>query len=332
MNDGFIIHFNNSIISEFNFINPSLEDFLKYFIENNIYEVERILLSSNHIDQWFIFYKPFIDNIVSDNLSIFFTNTFVKKITDDSAHYKSAILLLSFKEDNLLQICYILNNISNWSFVRNDQFLSTYSLIFLKECVKSKILIYNISKLDLEYFLNLLLSCEILEEVYELIFLFKNHFDQNFKLKFHSNSEFYGKYKTLIKEVYILCEKLLHEEIEVQYNFLYKNRNQDGHEDVLEQLDDHFKFVNDYMFEKLNIDYSYLFTPNWNEIAEQNYSNYLSIGNETGLAYPDEDQYPQYIDYLEDDYYDDYDYEREKLFAVEVTDPFDDVEPDDLPF
>ncbi|ABQ06546.1 restriction endonuclease [Flavobacterium johnsoniae] len=332
LNDGFIVSFNLGEISDFSFINPSLEDFLKFFIENNKSEYERILLSSIDIAQWFVFFKPFNDNLIESNLLDHFNISFSENAVTDIDLFKSAIFLISLDKKNYLQISRILKKIKNWEEIVQDPFISANSFPFLKECIKNKILIYTVAKLDFQFFLNLILSCGTLEEIYQLIHLFKNHFELNFIQNFDRNANCYGRYKVLVAEVILLCIRLLEQEVEAKYQLLYKNVYHDGHVDILEQLEEYTKFFRDFVSEQIVVGFDFLYKQDWNVVAEQNYLNQLSSGREFETEQDFADDYQQ-MDYYEDEDYD-YDFETEKISAEEwlVKIPVREIEPDDLPF
>ncbi|KAF2508717.1 hypothetical protein EYY60_16480 [Flavobacterium zhairuonense] len=333
LNDGFIVSFNFGGATGFSFINPSLEDFLKYFVENNKDERERILLSSVYISQWFVFFKPFENNIIENNLLEQFNLLHTKEDCSDIDLFKSAIFLISLQKKNYLQISRVLKKIKNWELIGQDGFLSAYSIPFLKECIKNKVMLYTVTKLNKEFFLNLLLGCGGLEEIYELVHLFKNHFDLIFIQKFDRNSNYYGKHKELVIEVRMLCARLLEHEVEDKYQKLYKNINQDGHVDLLEQLNDYFKFVRDLISEDIEVVYDHLYIQDWNVVAEQNYLDQLAIGRVIEIEEDFDGNYP-YVGYYEDEDQYDYDFEKERVSvrqtAIEIQEW--EIEPDDLPF
>lgn len=324
LNDGFLINFKQGGITKISLINPSLEDFLKYFIENNSVELERILFSSVNIDQWFILYRPFEERLLSDNFCFFLANSFINKITSDKDKYKLAFFLFSNDFEDLLYLCNLLDSVIDWEFISIDQAMNTYSLLFLKKCIKKEtkknVLIYKISKLNPFFFFYLILSCQNLEELYEMIFLLKNHFDFNFKQKFNNDSIFYGRYKSIISEIHELCKNLLLTEVESSYYHLKENYYEDEHIDILERISDYNSFIKNEIFENFKVDYEYLINRNWNEIANENYSFHLvnetqinSIGDNLSVDYS----------YYED--YTDYDFDVEKTNSTNIIDDYDDL-------
>jgi DNA polymerase III delta prime subunit len=335
LNDGFILNFKYNSKIQFSFINPSLEDFLKYSIDKNVYELERILLSASFIDQWFVFFKPFSDGSLTIKLKAFFIDKFLKSIEKEEDKYKAVFFLFSYAYEELLLICNLLNSIKDWSFIRNNQVINVYSLMFLKQSIKKeykkKVLLYQLSILNENYYFSLILSCQTLEELYELVFLFSNHFGLNFKHRFNNNSVEYGRFKNLIKEVYELCENLLIEEIDLQYKNLSINMDTDAHLDVIEKIESYINFIKEQMFNKFNINYETLINPNWNEIAEQNHSNFLSSEMGLDINSENEDYNSDFYNYEE--YEDeDYDFDKEKINSWQIIKEYDIIEDDDLPF
>ena len=83
------------------------------------------------------------------------------------------------------------------------------------------------------------------------------------------------------------------------------------------------------MFDNFKINYDILINPNWNEIAEQNYSNFLTYEMEMDSESNDLDfnQYPYYFDDFED-----YDFEKEKINSFPNIQTFEKFDNNDLPF
>lgn len=326
--DGFIVTYNSKEITYFSFINPSLEDFLKDFLNNNSYELDKILYSAISLDQWFVFFEPFSGKKINSNLINYFGKIFLTNIKSDEELYKASIFMASQEYDDLLLISNILRDIKDWKFIKNNILVNNYSLKFLREAIKKRTLIYVISKLNLDYFFNLVLSCESLEELYEKINLFRNHYDLNFKDKFSTNSFFYGRYKSLVKEVKLLCQNLFIQEIDLQYDYLKKNIAKDEHLDVLNKLNDYLDFVKNDMFDSFEIDFQMFLNQDWNEIAELNYTNYLLKTEE--IEYQWNDDYYNEQFYYEDEY--DMEMEKSKSTQLAYKVNFDFDEHNDLPF
>ncbi|MHC0443095.1 hypothetical protein [Flavobacterium sp. 3-210] len=160
------------------------------------------------------------------------------------------------------------------------------------------------------------MNSETLEEIYELIHIFKNHFYLNFIEIFGLNSSFYGSNKEKVIAVCALCTRLLEQLVEEKYQLLYKNADHDGHIDILEQLEEYLKFVRDFISRNISIVYDHLYVPDWNQVAEQNYLNQLTGSGEMHTDQDNEDADP-YLDYYDDE--DLYDYENERISAGQHT-------------
>jgi adenylate kinase len=314
LNDGFIITYNTNNI-RFNFINPSLEDFIHYFIDNDHTEIDRILISAINLEQWYFFYKPYFSNknTISDKLIQYFTSSFIrdsKETMKDAELFKSAIFLYYFDSENqITEIISILKKIKNWDFLNIETSTKIYNLKFLQDAKKNQNLNDLISNLDIMFFINSILSSELLNELIEIIQLLERHYGFNFKNIFE-NKYYYKKYRNNIKEIQELCQTLFQEEIDANYEYLSKNIDTDAHLDIIDKIEDDLEFINAYIFEDFQIDYINISSQNWNEIAERNYSDYLIMGKNYDLE--NFENYEDNEKYSYDEYYDEYDYEKEK--------------------
>lgn len=338
LNDGFIVNSNffNDVVN-FEFINPSLEDFLRYFIESDTSELERILLSSVSIYQWFHFYELFENtpDLVTLRISNFFSETFVKRLKTDEDAYKGVIIMHLLSKVENRKICQILKSIRNWDFIYDNFRLNYYTFKFLQNAKSNKPINYTISKLDLSFYLNLILSCSDLEDLYETIVLFKNHYGISFKHKFDVNGIAYCNNKYMIHTINEHCGYLLNAQVDNYYNYLLKSKNVGEHVDVIERVEGYMQFVKEFMFGKFYVDYSTLTAPNWEEIAQRNYTDHLT----TNSKYSDEfDPYEGYgNEYDLEDYDDEYDIEEDRLMLnnYNVREIFESDlqdEHDNLPF
>ncbi|PZO26555.1 MAG: hypothetical protein DCF13_13665, partial [Flavobacteriaceae bacterium] len=126
LNEGFI-NIDKNLWSKddfISFINPSLEDFLNYFILENNLEISRILESSKNIEQWYFFYKPFIDkkNKIDNDLKLFYSLNIEKIIdtaTNDEIKLQSTIFLNYFNNEDEKCIL-LLKSINDWSFIDHN--------------------------------------------------------------------------------------------------------------------------------------------------------------------------------------------------------------------
>lgn len=330
LNDGFILNYNSDSKIVFGLINPSLEDFLKFSITNNTFELERILFSSISIDQWLLFFRPFKDYDIPLNLKSSFINRFSIITRSDEDSYKTLIFLFSYIYEEAVLICNLLRNISDWSFLDNTKYLHSYSIIFLKEVIKKKnkkkVFIYQITRLNFDFYFSLILNCQNLEEIYEVVFLFRNHFALGFKEKFNENSNIYGRFKDSITKTYQLCNNLMSEEIEDQYQYLSGNSIINEHFDVIEKIESYIYFIREEMFENFTVNFEIINNRDWNEIAEQNSVNVLSFEEQL------EDNIDQDIYDSEMYGYEEYDFDSEKINSSQAVSDFDLNSDDDYPF
>lgn len=342
LNDGFIITYNTNNI-RFNFINPSLEDFIHYFIDIEHSEIDRILISAINLEQWYFFYKPYFSNknTISDKLIQYFTIDFLRDLKEkmtDAELFKSAIFLYYFDSENqITEIISILKKIKSWEFLNFETSTKIYNLKFLQDVKSNQILNDLISNLDIMFFINSILSAELLNELIEIIQLLERHYGFNFKNIFE-NKYYYKKYRNNIKKIYELCQTLFQEEIDANYEYLLKNIDIDAHVDIINKIEDYLEFINDYIFDDFQIDYINLSIQNWNEITERNYSDYLIMGKNYDLENHENHEDYNYEEYSYDEYYDEYNYEKEKENAsLAFPKPtnniiISEIDDDDLPF
>ena len=313
--------------SKFYFINPSLEDFLRFHIDDNPYEIQRILYSAININQWYFFYKPFDDKKKEpDNtLMDYFCTVFTKILKSPEELYQAVIFISCFNPSMSLQAAIILKQIHTWEFLLNNPSLVKYSFDFIKAVKGNPILNYSISKLNPQFLFVSLLSCQTIEEIIELVDLFRNHYGYNLPLIFENNSSFYGLHKLSIKKIYEHCVDIFSNEIDHQYNVLMKNVDINLHYDTFQRIDHFHQYFVEYIFFNFSYDYSLIKEPQWEQIAETNYSDHLTFGS------PDDyDSYhEEHDEYYYDEYEDDYNFEEERqVFNYRLID----IRHDDLPF
>lgn len=327
LNNGFITNFNHIDYIEINFINPSLEDFLRYYINNNYLELTRILSSSISIDQWMLFFQPFDNKNIDNHLIELFKSKFTNNELSDKDKYKSVLFIFSYSRNNSHIIKELLSNISDWEFIDKDTVLHSYTIKFLKKAIQEQTLIPFISKIDSEYFLKTILNCYILAEAYDIINLFKNNL----------NLDFTTKSSPLSKGVYSHYKELLYEEIELQYNFLFNsNIYENEHLDVIERIENHIKFIRSTLLLDFTIDYDILLENNWNEIALRNKTDpTISLSKKHSIEEESIHDFNYYDFDYDFDYDYEYDYEYEYYNKQPITNKTIDLEEgflDDLPF
>lgn len=331
LNGGFININNNRNSSKISFINPSLEDFLRHLIDNNISEIERILYSAINVNQYYYFFKPFFNKEIdiNDNLINFFTsnyNQILSRNPSDENLYKSAIFIYFFqKNTNYETVNKILINIKNWNFLKGESSTKIYSVKFLQSAKSKKSINETISDFKLEFYVNSLLSAELIEELIEMIHLFVNHFGFNFKYAFE-NSKNSSTFKEQVDNIYKLCQTLFQDEINTQYDFLRGNIEYDAHIDIVYRIKEYEDFFKEFMFSNFQMDYLILTSNNWNSLVETNMTDIISLKLNKEYDNYDDDEYSF------EEYDSDYDYNVDKVnfFTEIITETYD--LDDDLPF
>jgi hypothetical protein len=330
--DGGFININNIRDShKVSFINPSLEDFLHYSIDNNISEIERILFSAINVNQFYYFFKPFFDKEVdiNDNLINFFTANYDKIISrnpSDENLYKSAIFIYFFQKNTTYDtVSKILINIKNWDFLKFESSTKIYSVKFLQSAKSKKMVNDTISDFKLEFYVYSLLSTELIEELIEMIHLFEKHYGFNFRYTFEDSDNSLN-FKNQVDDIYKLCQNLFQDEINTQYDFLMTNTEYDAHIDVIYRIKEYESFFKEFMFSNFQMDYLILTGYNWNSLVETNLTDLISLNLNKEYDNYDDDEYSF------EEYDSDYDYEKDKLNfnSVKITETYGSY--DDLPF
>ena len=344
LNDGFIVinqRFididleNNKTVSIIGFINPSLEDFLKYYINKNDAEIERILISSKSIKQWYFFFKPYIfsrKNISANLIDHLrkFGNSVISNQDLNNDLYLTSIFDYYFNVSNGTPIANsFLIEIKNWEFLKGNEITHFYSKKFLNEVKSDHILNASISNFTIDFFIYSLLNESNLDEFLDLLKLFLNHFYIDIQA-LKSNIPLFNHSK-----------KLFTEKVNQSYYFLEKvNTEKDYHLDVLRQLEESQYYIKNYVFSSFDFNIEYFINKNWNYNAEMNLmeekSNPLkkSNRNEDYDSYADEivQRYESYSDEHKDldDIINEELEKRKKQPKVSSKIEFD--EDDDLPF
>ncbi len=336
LNGGFIEVSTNRTPTEVSFINPSLEDFLHYWIGENNLEVERILFSAVNLDQWYYFFGPFFNSkhIVTENISSFFFknyNLLLDKYFHDKDFYRSAMLLFSFDKDKYSElIVHNLKQIKSWDFIYFDEEVYAFSNKFIQAAKSNSKINSAISNFKLDFFVNTILSATHIIELMDIVILFHNHYGFSFRSTFE-NREDDVKFTSKVKEIKKLCKELINELINLQYGYLLDNREVDEHINVIEQIKDIKLFIRDYLFPKFKVSYKVLTQMDWNSLIANNITDELVFGEKYPYADVDLEAYHN------DEFEEYYDYEKERI-AGQLTQSsmigpknFEN-EHDDLPF
>ncbi len=314
LNDGFIIisdedKYQPKYVS---FINHSLEDFLKYFIGNNAQEVDRILMGSTFIKQWYFFFKPYLNDKSSFNKNIldYFKNNYTKFIyqsNPDQSLYEISIFIYYFletKESNF--IFELLNEINIWNFLDGDLEIHFFSKKFLSNVKSYKELNHLISNFASNFFIKSLLNEKNLEDLLELSLIFIKHYDIKLSQLLSQKDDNSIGLQKHIMEVFV-------NEVEENYKFLkYENTEIDTHIDLIERINKSHNFIVENLLEEFEFNYFFLLNQEWNHIAQNNLVENLTANkgnNENGDDYQFHNLFDDYhFNNLFDDYkYNEYD-------------------------
>ncbi|MFD2827403.1 hypothetical protein ACFSYG_13050, partial [Leeuwenhoekiella polynyae] len=343
LNDGFIvinqrfldIDFDNSETLAFiGFINPSLEDFLKYYINKNYSEIERILMSSKHIKQWYFFFKPYVSNRQKISIKLIdhlrkFGNTLISKKDFNNDYYLTSIFDFYFNTQNETPIANsFLLKISNWEFLKGNDNSHFYSKKFLNEIKSNQNLNKIISNFSPDFFIYSLLNEGSLDEFLDLFKLFLKHFNINTKI-LKSNSILFDRTKNLFNQ-----------KVNESYYFLEKvNVEKDYHIELIRQLEESKEYIQNSIYSSFSFDIEYIIDKNWNYNASINLIEQSNPSKTTRI-----EDYDSYADEMIPTYEDFYYHENRSLDDIindelerrkKTLDNFSHIESDDdddLPF
>lgn len=325
LNNGFIVINDRSIFIDFEFeteeiiniigfINPSLEDFLKYYINNNENEIERILLSSKFINQWYFFYKPYVSckTDISKSLLNFFTKNSDKLALEGDnfnnlylisifEYYFNGIENTQFAIDSLIKI-------ENWNFLKGNDITSFYSKKFLNNVKSNSNLNRTISNFHPDFFFISLINQDTLDSFLELFQLFSRHYEFDIKNKLTEISEY-----SII--LFDHLKYLFDQEVEDQYNFLNTiNTEQDIHMDIAVKLEQNEKFILSSIFSTFKINLEVFRTQDWNYRASINLTESIDSISKNGNSSSDYDLYADQMSF----YYGEDEYSNDYLFRIKI--------------
>jgi len=203
-----------------------------------------------------------------------FSPTLIKK---DKDRFLAAIFLDAHSKENTRTVVHLMRGISDWDNVFDNLEVNDYTLCFLKKAKSNKVLNYMFVKADFGFFYKMILSCQFMEELIELLYLLANHY--GFRLAYEINvlNFHFCCNKERINDIITHCTTIFEYEVDEQYKFLTHTIDPDSYKDVFEKIDAHFDFIQHYISYDFKFDYSNLKIPNWPEIAEQNHADYLTI-------------------------------------------------------
>lgn len=296
LNEGFI-NINQFFFDEYifiGFINPSLEDFLNYLILENNLEISRILKSSKNIEQWYFFFKPYIDkkNKIDNELKLFYSSNIEKIIESNNVNdikLQSVIFLNYFNNDDKKCIS-LLSGIDNWSFLVNNDKIHTYLSRFVK-CVISNNLINDcIAELKWEFKYYLINNTVCLDEMLELAKILDKHYGFNFSKYYIQNID-NNSLKELQKQLNYLAKDFFINDVNESYELLLKTKDEILHEEIIYLINEKFDLIRELIYVDFDANYIHLNERDWKSVAFIN--NIENVSEEYNDDYFDEDFYPE---------------------------------------
>ncbi len=313
LNNGFIFINDRTVYIDFetedtltlvSFINPSLEDFLKYYINDNEQEIERILLSSKFIKQWFFFYKPYVSrktDVREILLKHFKKNNYKLALKSNNFNeiYLGSIFIYYFNRiDNKQFVANSLLSIDNWEFLEGNDNTCFYSKKFLNNAKSNSIMNKIISNFHSDFFFYSLIKENTLDDLIELLCLFLRHYEFDIENKLTKIS----KYRVPLADH---IKNLFEQEVNDQYNFLnIINTEKDNHLEIATKLEQHEKFIISSLFSSFKINLEVFRTQDWNYKASINLTDSFDSIKSNLKSSSDYDLYADQapFDYEEDEY------------------------------
>jgi hypothetical protein len=336
LNGGFLSINNISDYIEISFINPSLQDYLNYYIEENNSEKERIVKSSNKIEQWywiFIKYKKFenIDSIYSK----FFLNQNKILHRNEESIFLSALFIYFYIDDENSTIPKLLESITDWDFIYERNNYTFYLLNdFMKHSISNSKINNTVSNFDKSFFFNYINDYETIYDIIDRVQLLKNHY--NFSIKEFIVDNFNNSnYKKFIASFLKSLKSLFKDLFDEEFEYLLRSKEKESYEDTLYHLEENYNFIQNNIFDDFIFNFSEIKDRDWEETIK---INILENVKELPKKF-NEDDIDEIIEnqYINEIYYDyEYDLERyysdKKLSQLPYPKLFNDVESDDLPF
>jgi Novel STAND NTPase 3 len=338
INNGFIVASNYKPIF-IGFINPSLEDFLKFYILPNELEVDRILLSSKFIEQWYYFYKPFISLKECFNNKL--SNHFIEnsdKLISNKKDYENIFLILIFAyffidiSSSKKLVSNLLLKINDWKFLKGNSSTHFYSKKFLDRAKSDSSLSNIIINFENDFFFYSLMNEEGLDGFLELAKLFLRHLNFNFIECFRNKED--EEYVFIIS-LYEHLTILFSGEVEDQDRFLRLfNTEEDLHQEIIIKFEEYHDFIVKNMFDVFDVSYEILKIVDWNSRAQINLTEKLNNLESKSDNIEDYEHYADEVfsdyeyDYLE--YYEDEHAILDKLISAKSVKKYKDM--DEFPF
>ena len=271
LKDGFLSINNYENKIDISYINPSLEDFLNYFISENEIEKERILSSSMKIEQWFrVFYKYSKSELIGEKYSKIFLLKYKEYLNDDQSIFLCAIFIFYFIDKGNLRINELLKSIKNWRFIsERNAYIFIHLNNFMKDAISYDSLNETISELDNSFFFNYINDFELLEDIVDRTQLLKSHYNFYFK-EFIKRNIGIPEYKNQIKKFLENLFSLFEEDVNEEIKFLNRIKDKQSYDDSEYYITKNHSFIIENINQNFEYDLSVIFDKNWDDIIKYN--------------------------------------------------------------
>ncbi|WP_298777850.1 restriction endonuclease [uncultured Polaribacter sp.] len=334
LNEGFLSINNFSNYIEISFINPSLQDYLNYFIEDNSSEKERIIKSAHNIEQWlWIFFKYNKFEKLNPNYSKFFLDNNKEYHKNEESIFLSAIFIYFYIDSENPIISKLLKSITDWEFIFERNSYTFYLLDHFMKVSKSNVKINKtITSLDNSLFLNYINDYETLYDIIDRTQLLENHYDFSLKKYIRENIDnivYRDSIKYFLKNLESLFKDLYDEEFE----YLIRLKEKESFEDSIFHLKKNYIFIQKNIFEDFFFSFSSIENRDWDEIIK---NNIIEGVTEIPKKINEDEVNRMYENEYFSEVYDNYEYDLESYYNDKKTiikhNPIIFDEPDDLPF
>ena len=335
LNEGFLSLNNFSNYIEISFINPSLQDYLNYFIEENNSEKERIIKSAENIEQWYwIFFKFNEYEKIDLDYSNFFLKNNIKYHKNEESIFLSAIFIYYYIDNQDSTISKLLKSITDWEFIYERNSYTFYLLNhFMKNSISNLNINKTVSSLDDTFFFNYINSYEILYDITDRVKLLKSHYDFHLK-EYISEKINNSSSKKFIKYFLKNLESLFKDLSNKEFEYLLSIKEIGTYEDAIYYLKQTYFFIQENIIEEFEFDFSSIENKDWDEVIRY---NIIENVKEVPRKFNEEDVDEIFKNEYFNETYDEYEYDLKKYYSEKTISnsnsnfiTFD--EPDDLPF
>ncbi|WP_166384860.1 restriction endonuclease [Polaribacter sp. 11A2H] len=334
LNEGFLSINNFSKNIEISFINPSLQDYLIYFIQDNSSEKERIIKSAHKIEQWFwFFFKYNKFEKLDSNYSNFFLDTNTNYQKNEESIFLSAIFIYYYINPNNSTIPKLLKSIKDWEFIYERNSYTSYLLNhFMFNSISNYSVNETLSSLDNSFFLNYINNYETIYDIIDRTQLLENHYDFSFKNYITKNLNIPLQKKTIeyfLKNLESLFKDLFDEE----YEYLIRLKEKDLFEDSIYHLKKSLTFIQNNISEDFVFNFSSIENKDWDQVIK---NNIIEGVTEIPKKFNEDDIDEIYENEYSNEVYDNYEYDLESYYNEKkiIHRPNSIIlnEIDDLPF